>query len=256
MQTVSNSYSIQAYARIQNNASSASGKTSTTSPNSHASSSDTNDTISLSPEGKQISSKSTSADTPKENDSAVNIKEKDSGQQQLTSEEHSKLAELKTRDTEVRTHEQAHLSAAGQYATSSASFSYTNGPDGKHYATGGEVSIDMSNENSPEATAQKMRTIQRAALAPANPSATDRNVASQAAAKEAQALQEIRENSSVNLIHNSSANEATGPISKTPDTAFSPRTEASKTDQPPATASDFSRKTMNAAYQAMAALAS
>lgn len=45
--------------------------------------------------------------------------------------------------------------------------------------------------NNPEATIQKARTIQRAALAPANPSGQDRQVAAQAAQMEREAQREL-----------------------------------------------------------------
>ncbi len=109
----------------------------------------------------------------------------------LTAEELKQLAQLKSRDREVRAHEQAHLSVAGQYASGGASFSLQRGPDGNSYAIGGEVPIDSSSEPTPEATIQKMRTIRRAALAPADPSGPDRQIAAQASAKEMQARQEI-----------------------------------------------------------------
>ncbi len=108
----------------------------------------------------------------------------------LTSQELQELQKLRTRDTEVRSHEQAHLTSAGQYSTGGPTFTYQTGPDGKRYAIGGEVSIDVSKENNPEATIMKMRAIRRAALAPANPSGTDRQVAAQAAMFEAQAQRE------------------------------------------------------------------
>ncbi|BHH83307.1 putative metalloprotease CJM1_0395 family protein [Desulforhopalus sp. 52FAK] len=112
-------------------------------------------------------------------------------EQEFTQEERAQLTELKSRDTEVRAHEQAHLAAAGAYARGGASFTFQKGPDGQAYAVGGEVGIDLSTENDPNATIQKMQTIQRAAMAPASPSSTDRQVAAQASVKEAQARQEL-----------------------------------------------------------------
>lgn len=109
----------------------------------------------------------------------------------LDQQEIQQLRQLKRRDTEVRTHEQAHLSAAGRYARGGASFTLQKGPDGVSYAIGGEVGIDVGKESTPEATLVKMQTIRRAALAPANPSAADRRIAAQASVKEAQARQEL-----------------------------------------------------------------
>ena len=111
---------------------------------------------------------------------------------ELTPEEQQEVAKLQARDAEVRTHEAAHLAAAGSYATSGASYTYETGPDGKKYAVGGEVSISTSPvKDDPEATLEKAQTIQRAALAPAQPSDQDRNVAAAAAQMAAQARQEI-----------------------------------------------------------------
>ncbi len=111
--------------------------------------------------------------------------------QYLTEQEQQKLQKLKLRDSEVKAHEQAHLSTAGQYAAGGASFSFETGPDGVKYAVGGEVPIDMGKEDTPEATILKMQTVKRAALAPANPSSADRMIAAQADQKAAQARQKI-----------------------------------------------------------------
>ena len=93
------------------------------------------------------------------------------------------LENLKSRDREVRAHEQAHLSAAGNLASSGATFTYQQGPDGQRYAVGGEVGIESARvPGDPEATIQRAQQIRRAALAPANPSAQDRSVAVNASA--------------------------------------------------------------------------
>jgi hypothetical protein len=103
-------------------------------------------------------------------------------------QEAQKLAQ---RDREVRAHEAAHAAAGGQYVRGGATFQYQKGPDGKMYAVGGEVSIDSSPvKGDPRATIAKMQTVQRAALAPADPSGQDRAVAAAAAAAAAQAGQE------------------------------------------------------------------
>lgn len=99
---------------------------------------------------------------------------------------------LKARDQEVRTHEQAHKSAGGQYAAA-PTYSYERGPDGKQYVTDGEVSIDIGEESDPQATINKMQVVKRAAMAPAQPSAQDRRVYAEATQKEAQARQELNE---------------------------------------------------------------
>ena len=101
------------------------------------------------------------------------------------------IQKLQQRDAEVKAHEQAHLSTAGQYAAGGASFTYTTGPNGKRYATGGEVPIDLSKEKDPQATLMKMTQVRRAALAPANPSAADRNIAARASMIAAEARSEL-----------------------------------------------------------------
>lgn len=103
------------------------------------------------------------------------------------------VQQLAARDREVRTHEQAHVSAAGGLAHGGAKFKFTTGPDGRQYATSGEVSIDVSPvPNDPEATIEKAQKISRAALAPANPSQADRAVAARANALAIEAKVEIQ----------------------------------------------------------------
>jgi hypothetical protein len=104
----------------------------------------------------------------------------------------SQLAQLKSRDSEVRAHEAAHMAAGGRFVTGGASYTYQKGPDGGQYAVGGEVGIDTSSvPGRPEETAQKMRTVRAAALAPSEPSSADLSVAAAAAQAEAEALAEI-----------------------------------------------------------------
>ena len=150
------------------------------------------DKVSLSPEGKEKSRSHKDVETSSQSSSDITNK--------LNQEEVAELTELKQRDVEVRAHEQAHLSAAGGYATGGASFTYQKGPDGQTYAVGGEVGIDMSAESDPNATIQKMQTIKRAALAPASPSSTDRQVAAQATVKETQARQELLQEQQEELL--------------------------------------------------------
>ncbi|HEX5341942.1 MAG TPA: putative metalloprotease CJM1_0395 family protein [Duganella sp.] len=110
---------------------------------------------------------------------------------QLSSEALALIDKLKARDLEVRQHELAHLAASGGLATSGPSYTYQRGPNGVSYAIGGEVNIDTSPGATPEETIQRARTIQAAALAPAEPSGPDRAVAAQAQQMEAQARAEL-----------------------------------------------------------------
>ncbi len=110
----------------------------------------------------------------------------------LTAQQQAQVSQLSTIDKAVRAHEQAHLAAAGPYAIGGPSYSYATGPDGRQYAIGGEVGLDVSPDPSdPERTIQKAETIQAAANAPADPSSQDRAVAAQAARMEAEAQQQI-----------------------------------------------------------------
>ena len=91
------------------------------------------------------------------------------------------LRELRARDREVRAHEAAHTAAGGSLVRGGPSFSYQTGPDGRSYAVGGEVQLDVSPvANDPQATINKASQIRAAALAPANPSSQDIRVASNA----------------------------------------------------------------------------
>ena len=99
---------------------------------------------------------------------------RDDSQQEST--EQRKLAELKKRDAEVRAHEQAHASVGGDLAAA-PSYEFELGPDGKQYAVGGEVNIDLAMvPGDPQATIVKMQKVRAAALAPADPSSADRSV--------------------------------------------------------------------------------
>jgi hypothetical protein len=109
---------------------------------------------------------------------------------QLTADQALIVAQLQTRDRQVRSHEAAHQAAGGALA-GAASFSYERGPDGKVYAVGGEVPIDVSGGSNPSETIAKARQIRAAALAPADPSGQDLRVAAAASAIELEATLEL-----------------------------------------------------------------
>jgi hypothetical protein len=116
----------------------------------------------------------------------------DGGSGKLSNEDERSVEKLKEADRKVRAHEAAHLAAGGGLAMGGASFSYATGPDGRRYAVAGEVRIDTGEvPGKPEATIRKMQQVERAALAPADPSSQDRRVAAQAAATEAEARQRL-----------------------------------------------------------------
>jgi hypothetical protein len=90
------------------------------------------------------------------------------------------VAWLESRDLTVRAHEAAHQSVGGDLV-SGVSFVFETGPDGRSYAVGGDVTLDVSIvPGNPQATAIKMAQVRAAALAPAQPSAQDEMVAAEA----------------------------------------------------------------------------
>ncbi len=114
----------------------------------------------------------------------------------LTPEDQARVRKLQAVDRAVRAHEQAHLAAAGGLARGGASYAYEKGPDGRLYATGGEVHLDTSPvPRDPRASLAKARQIQAAAAAPADPSPQDRAVAGAAARMAAQASRELARSS-------------------------------------------------------------
>lgn len=111
---------------------------------------------------------------------------------ELSPEEAEILREMKSRDREVRAHEQAHLSAAGALANGGMNLEYERGPDGKRYAISGRVSLSLRRGRTPEETMRLARQAQQAALAPADPSPQDRRVAAKAAEMQREARQELQ----------------------------------------------------------------
>jgi hypothetical protein len=110
----------------------------------------------------------------------------------LTPEEKAYLDDLKARDREVRAHEQAHANAGGVYA-GLPEYDYVTGPDGRPYAIGGAVKIDVSPvPDDPEATIDKMVVVKEAALAPREPSTEDRRVAAKADSQRRDAEGDLR----------------------------------------------------------------
>ena len=252
MQGVSQSYSSSVYATNQNGALfRANSRVPTLWKKSEfvSGSAPSEDNATISSLGRQLS---------KNNELSSNnegAKTQPPEEQNLTPEELKTMAELQKRDTEVRAHEQAHLSAAGQYAAGGASFSYVTGPNGKRYANGGEVPIDISKEKTPEATIQKMRTVRRAALAPANPSGADRSIAAQASSIETEAMKELQTQSKVSASVSNTAEDGSTAESVTnrrSDTGGEKQVSSVDTSSQ---ISGVSRKSMTSSYQAIAALA-
>ena len=107
--------------------------------------------------------------------------EKSPPEDKAKEQENKVIRELQKTDAQVRLHEMAHKNAAGPYA-GPIKFDTVQGPDGKSYAVGGSVEIDVSPEATPEETVRKMAIVKQAAMAPSDPSAADHAVAAQAEA--------------------------------------------------------------------------
>jgi len=116
--------------------------------------------------------------------------EKSSSSDDLSPDEERLVRDLQARDSEVKAHEAAHQ-AAGGGMTGAASYTYQQGPDGKMYAIGGEVSISMKSGSTPEETIANARQIAVAAMAAGNPSPQDFAVASSARVMEMKAQQQL-----------------------------------------------------------------
>ena len=117
--------------------------------------------------------------------------------------------ELKKIEREVVAHEAAHQAAAGEFG-GGVSYSYTQGPNGKSYITGGEVPIKLKQGSTPEETLRNMQQVQQAANAPSDPSGQDRSVAARAAALAAKARAQIaRENKADDEEHPAKVAEGT-----------------------------------------------
>jgi len=102
----------------------------------------------------------------------------------------AQILELKATEEKVKAHEAAHKSAGGTM-TGPVSYSYTRGPDGKNYISGGEVPISVSSGKTPQETISRMQQVIRAALAPADPSPQDRAVAAQAVVQQEEARKQL-----------------------------------------------------------------
>jgi hypothetical protein len=119
-------------------------------------------------------------------------------QQQIERAETKQIDQLAQRDTEIKTHEQAHAAVGGCLAHS-PSYQYEKGPDGRRYVVDGEVNIDVSTvDGDSQATLSKMHKVYAAAIAPVQPSMADIHVAAQALKNINDANQELIQQSQQN----------------------------------------------------------
>lgn len=117
----------------------------------------------------------------------------------LSDDEKRLVYELSSRDTEVRAHEAAHQ-AAGGGMTGAASYSYQQGPDGRMYVIGGEVSISIPSGSSPQESMRNAQQAIAAAMAPADPSGQDFAVASSAMVMLIKAQQQLLKEAQDNIL--------------------------------------------------------
>jgi hypothetical protein len=120
----------------------------------------------------------------------------------------AEIDKLEQTDLEVRAHEAAHMAAAGGLASGGPHFIYKRGPNGKLYAVGGEVRIQVSGGPTPEVTIARARQVRAAALAPGNPSPEDLAVAAQASAMEAAAQTETAETTETSKVDSHESNQS------------------------------------------------
>ena len=93
------------------------------------------------------------------------------------------------------------------------SFSYVTGPDGVRYAVGGEVSIEFGQSaDNPELTVRNASQVRAAALAPADPSPQDLQVAAQASQIIQQAQQDLAKLRSASATGSASRNRITSAL--------------------------------------------
>ena len=171
---------------------------------------------------------------------------------EMTAEQREVITQLQTRDAEVRSHEAAHQGAAGGLG-GAASYSFQVGPDGRQYAVGGEVSIDMSPGSTPDETIARAQRIRAAALAPADPSSQDRAVAAAASQMAAAAKLEKAAMANEKLKVASEETESTQPA--VVPTENRPQEDAAQASEPQA--QEVQTKAMrgaSSAFQRIAAL--
>ncbi len=169
--------------------------------------------------------------------------EKQDNEQQLRQEEQRILQQLRSRDREVRAHEAAHIAAGRPYILSGPSYTYQRGPDGRPYAIGGQVQLDTSEvRDDPEATLSKAEQVRRAALAPAQPSPQDLNVAANASQLAARARVELamqRREELDSQVQAQSGEENSPPESETQTTVNASIMAFSNVETPPSTINQF-----------------
>lgn len=84
------------------------------------------------------------------------------------------LDKFKSKDSEVKAHEQAH--ATNSSSNSTVKYNYQMGPDGRLYAVGGEIRLDTSIPKDPTRALSKLDELIRASSAPSELSQADMQI--------------------------------------------------------------------------------
>lgn len=88
------------------------------------------------------------------------------------------IEKFKSKDSEVKAHEQIH--ASNPNAIGVASYNYQMGPDGKLYAVGGSVRFDTSIPNDPNSARVKLEQLANGANSSGDLSGADASIAQNA----------------------------------------------------------------------------
>jgi hypothetical protein len=131
-----------------------------------------------------------SAGVPKKAEQPDDVSRHGGAKKDGNSSEPEAIEKLEQTERNVISHENAHKAAAGRFG-GAIHYSYTMGPDGKRYITGGEVPIHTPATKDPEEALQNALQVMRAALAPGDPSGQDIAVAANAAATASAARAQI-----------------------------------------------------------------
>jgi len=174
------------------------------------------------------------------------------GERELSEEDQRKVDELAKIHQHVQKHEQAHLAAAGGYARGGAQYEYVSGPDGKRYAVAGHVNMDTSRESEPQDTLQKANVVRKAALAPSDPSASDRQIAAAMSKMAEEARTEIRNEN----LESARTQPSKGPSSDVSKEDVETSSQNSNAPDSPVGESEVSRLSKNREMTAIAAYGS
>lgn len=108
------------------------------------------------------------------------------------------LNKLQVADAGVRAHERQHFFAAGGLVSGTPEYDFTQGPDGKLYATAGEVRVSTTPTSDPRKAIRDANSYAAAATAPGDASAPDLAVARGAFSKVASLYSQA--NSRMNVV--------------------------------------------------------